>query len=495
MTTINGTGSGETLNGLADAANVIIGNGGSDTLTGGSAGDVIFGGGAPSSTWTGRVTFGGEQAGYRNTLGMYEVDEAGHIQNVRLVFTNASDDVLTAGQGLDVEVAHGMRVGFFILPDGFNYNSGLFEWTASAGIAHHYELRNGDGSTPGNGNVNDGPLQLYWVEHEHGWTERLRGANDFDTYHTAPAGEDGQGPSLGNALNPDGIDHALASVDENGVTTYAFEDLPAGSEHNFADLTISFGRVAPQAGPQNDDVLAGGGGDDVMWGGNGNDALDGGTGNDVLNGGSGNDLLVGAAGDDRLHGGSGDDRLSGEGTGRDHYDGGSGFDTLSFADVGDIVHLDLGKGFAQVLDPDGNLLAGHTLKSLEAAVGGSGNDRLTGSSHDDVLIGGGGGDWLRGKTGADVLTGGDGQDTFAFTKSDVRGGGVDTITDFEVGVDRLGLEDFLPGKGLKGTPWADWVRVVDGDGGTAVQVKLDGEWRDAVVLEAVHTTQLADLGL
>lgn len=78
--------------------------------------------------------------------------------------------------------------------------------------------------------------------------------------------------------------------------------------------------------------------------------------------------------------------------------------------------------------------------------GGSGRDRLTGGSgHDilggdegrDELLGGKGRDQLTGWTGRDELTGGSGGDIFVFVSGDRRV--ADLITDFEAGVDRIGL--------------------------------------------------------
>lgn len=463
--TTTGTAGNDQLAGAAGDANVMAGNSGNDVMRGGSAGDVMYGGHAPTNTWTGRITPQQSYGDYQNTLGVYEIDGDGNIHNVRIVLADAADPA-AVGHGIDVTVQNGHKLGFFILPDGYHYNSGLFDWVKSAGIASHYELRNGDGKTAGNGNVEDGPLTLFWVEHEHGWTEALRGADGNATYHN------------GTDLNLDSFDHIYQTPEKAGKSTLYFEDMWQGGDESFTDTILTFEKVAkPAAHKANDDVMHGGAGDDRMWGGNGNDVLAGEEGNDELHGGSGNDLLLAAGGGD------------------DTFDGGSGFDTLSYAGVADMVHVDLGKSWVQTLDGDGNLLTSSSLKGIEGFVGGDVADRLTGSSSGDVLAGGGGNDWLRGKQGADTLTGGAGRDTFAWTKSDVADGSVDRVTDFAVGVDRLDLADFLPGKGLSGTPWAKHVRLADGADGTTVQAKVAGAWQDVVVLEGVHTTHLGDLGL
>jgi len=70
-----------------------------------------------------------------------------------------------------------------------------------------------------------------------------------------------------------------------------------------------------------------------------------------------------------------------------------------------------------------------------------GNDMLEGLSGDDILRGGDGDDLLDGGQGDDRYTGGAGADRFVFA----TGAGIDTITDFEIGVDQI-----LLGSGLSG---------------------------------------------
>jgi VCBS repeat-containing protein len=130
-------------------------------------------------------------------------------------------------------------------------------------------------------------------------------------------------------------------------------------------------------------------------------------------GGNGDDLIAGTAGEDVISGGNGNDNLSGL-DGHDLLSGGNGNDILS---------------------------------------GGGGNDRLYGDNGNDVLFGGDGRDVLSGGNGNDVLSGGAGADVFQFGK----GGGNDTITDFDTALDRLHLDD---GIGVKS--WS--VKDVDHDG-------------------------------
>ena len=73
---------------------------------------------------------------------------------------------------------------------------------------------------------------------------------------------------------------------------------------------------------------------------------------------------------------------------------------------------------------------------------------LTGLGGADTLSGEDGNDKLLGNAGNDVLTGGSGTDTFVFN----TGGGVDSITDFEGGTDKIqlvqGLVNILGGKAV-----------------------------------------------
>jgi Ca2+-binding RTX toxin-like protein len=110
----------------------------------------------------------------------------------------------------------------------------------------------------------------------------------------------------------------------------------------------------------------------------------------VQNGTQGNDTLTGTEGNDLLNGRNGNDSLIGN----------AGNDIL---------------------------------------IGGNGKDFLVGSAGDDLLNGDNGNDTLRGGLDTDTLTGGNGQDIFVFAS----GEGIDTITDFKLGTDQIGLTEGL----------------------------------------------------
>ena len=196
------------------------------------------------------------------------------------------------------------------------------------------------------------------------------------------------------------------------------------------DIVIgSAGRdvIAADAGH---DTVSGGAGDDLIYGNDGNDRLDGGAGNDELQGGAGADTLVYSGGVDVLAGGIGDDTGDFQGlatavtvrlvaSGFDAFVGGVGVATLSA-----VEHL-RGTAFNDQLTGD-----------LSA-------NRLTGGDGNDSLDGGSGGDTLDAGGGSDRLTGGGGSDVYV-TRS---GDGIDVVTDFTNGADKLGMHGVSSGRG------------------------------------------------
>ena len=166
-------------------------------------------------------------------------------------------------------------------------------------------------------------------------------------------------------------------------------------------------------GGEGNDQMFGGAGDDLMLGGNGVNYLEGGIGNDRMLGGAHADTMLGGDGWDKLRGGDGDDVLMGEG-GNDQITGGLGNDIL-----------DGGFGFDFLNGKEGN----------DTLIGFNGEDLLIGGAGDDIIDGGRHADRIVGGIGSDTLTGGEDADTFVFDNYD----GVDTITDFESGVDVIEL--------------------------------------------------------
>ncbi|WP_042250278.1 calcium-binding protein [Paracoccus sp. PAMC 22219] len=126
-------------------------------------------------------------------------------------------------------------------------------------------------------------------------------------------------------------------------------------------------------------------------------------GNDTLYGNGGNDILGGGVGNDMLFGGSGSDRLQVD-AGNDLIDGGAGIDT---------VVLQGAQGGRIDLALTGRQDTRHgldTIRGVENADGGAGNDTLLGNAQGNLLRGNAGNDWLEGRAGNDALEGGFGND-------------------------------------------------------------------------------------
>ena len=529
------------------------GGGGDDKMTGDAGNDTMFG----SSTLDGKVdmtkfritedtvakvTFNYESAGYKNALGLYKIAADGTISGVQILFANASlqgsgGDLVAGVSSVDVAMAAGERIGFFVVPDGFSQR-GMAALLSDKSAS--YKFVDGSGKA---GNVNaGGELKLVQIA-GNGAETVVKSAYGTTVFHSTDDGSKG--------LNGDGLKHVVGQVNNlDGTVKVGFEDLKGGGDKDFDDsvFTVSIGTTnssllakeatKPSRASDNDDMkggtgndtmfgmadndkMDGGAGDDRMWGnagndtmfggagnddvrggkgddvisgGAGNDKLAGNTGNDVLSGGAGNDVLSGDAGDDKLNGGRGDDQLTGgsgndvffAGAGNDTISGGSGFDTLDYRIAGmkTGVSIDMSKHTA-VGRGSGN----DKFTSIEQVFGSNNADTIKGDKFANVINGAGGNDVISGGAGSDILSGGAGKDTFSWSLKDV-GKGVDHIRDFAAG-DRLNLHELL--KGQKFTNLADVVKVTDGAEGSKVSVNVSGTMVDIAVLDNVHGTSAIEL--
>ncbi|MCB5206445.1 M10 family metallopeptidase C-terminal domain-containing protein [Methylovorus mays] len=179
----------------------------------------------------------------------------------------------------------------------------------------------------------------------------------------------------------------------------------------------------------------------TLIGNEGNNVLTGGAGVDVLKGGKGNDiyqvnLISSGSGSktvakledsisEATTASGGDDTLTLQGT----VSGLSKATVLTLASG--LEHLDASGTGDSWLNLTGNA-------ANNALTGNDANNILRGLAGNDSLNGGDGADTLYGGLGNDALTGGEGADVFVFD-SKLGAANVDTIDDFEVGVDKLQL--------------------------------------------------------
>ncbi len=151
------------------------------------------------------------EAGFHNTLGVYEVAKDGTITNARILF----DDV-KSGSGLPVTVsgvAEGSQLGFFIVQNGASWAD-----TLSASDTLSFVDQNGAALTANSSGTA---------------TLSLNGAaTDQTVFH-----------SLNSTMNGDGVQHVLSGVDLGGETmTLGFEDLTGGGDRDYQDVVVTIAR-------------------------------------------------------------------------------------------------------------------------------------------------------------------------------------------------------------------------------------------------------------
>jgi len=404
MAEITGTGTSDNLAGTG-GADIIDGGKGNDNITGGAGndhitaglGDDVVKGGSGEDTLIGdapgqgmfktdlltmaenkqiTVTFEFEEAGYRNTLGVYKADpETGEIQQVEVMWANASlqnsgGDLVGGESSFFYDVAEGEQIGFFLVGNGYSQND--FDGLADGS----FEFRNPDG-TPAT--VNSTDAQMVHVADD-GAETTINGA----VYHTAAYGDRA-------SLNSDNIEHTMGYFQgDSGEIQIGFEDLWKGGDRDFDDaiFTVDIGEASVEVlnahyeselkeatesadvnsssymdANDTNDRLEGGADNDLIKGMQGNDLLVGDgagaewklvdgewvydasaqaasdgpirTDDDVLVGDSGRDVLLAGGGDDTLDGGDGMDRLN-AGVGNDLADGGRNDDTINLEGGDDI---------------------------------------------------------------------------------------------------------------------------------------------------------------
>ncbi|MEL7522436.1 MAG: calcium-binding protein, partial [Cyanobacteria bacterium J06553_1] len=237
------------------------------------------------------------------------------------------------------------------------------------------------------------------------------------------------------------------------------DNIVGGTNNNFIDVGNGNDFVDGNAG---NDTIEGGNGEDTLFGSDGNDSINGGNGNDIIEtglegfadfafGDNGNDTLIGGIlengdfvpsfGNVTFDGGNGDDFLQGGGQ-RATISGGRGNDTI-FGGGNDSV-LDGGNGDDFIEAVGSTSRSGQLRVSDDTIIGGQGNDTIFAFADDDIIDGGNGADVIYGGEDDDTITGGQGRDIFVLAP----GEGTDTITDFGVGGDVIGLSGGLSFSGL-----------------------------------------------
>jgi Ca2+-binding RTX toxin-like protein len=184
--------------------------------------------------------------------------------------------------------------------------------------------------------------------------------------------------------------------------------------------------------------------DDILLGNNNTNIIRGNhypglSGNDELHGRGGNDKLFGNNGNDTLYGDSGNDTLYG-GAGIDEMRGGTGNDSYYVDNAGDKVIEVANAGIDTVRSSASYRLAVN-VESL--ILTGTANINGIGNALANTMVGNAGSNTIHGSSGKDILTGGGGIDFFRFNTALNASTNVDTITDFQVNVDKIQLENAI----------------------------------------------------
>jgi Ca2+-binding RTX toxin-like protein len=289
--------------------------------------------------------------------------------------------------------------------------------------------------------------------------------NDTADYRSSSSGQVNINLLLDTASGGDAAGDLLDSI-ENLLGSLTLRDILIGD--NQSNALAGFGGNDSLLGQDGDDFLIGGAGGDTLNGGAGagdwasySDSASGTVNVNLLLGAAsggeaqgdalffienlegsstlrdiliGNDVansILGGGGNDSLRGEGGNDVISGN-AGGDSLNAGAGVDTVLYISSPSGVTIDLNLG-AQVSGGDGN---GDALFFFENITGSGHDDTLRGNVLTNRLIGGAGADSLNGREGSDYLTGGGGIDTFRF---DVANLGVDTIVDWDDGLDKISI--------------------------------------------------------
>ena len=220
------------------------------------------------------------------------------------------------------------------------------------------------------------------------------------------------GAGGGNLNGDDDVDATLTGVELATLSGSDGADVASGAGDITTGAATSLGLTLN--GDSGDDALAGGSGDDTIAGGTGSNTLVGGAGDDTITGGPDNDTITGGPGGDTLTGGLGNDAFD-EGAaanGTDTIAGSGGIDRVTYAGRTTSVGVLLDGVFNDGESGEGDNVG----TDVEDAVGGAGDDTMTGSTAENDLTGGPGADAIDGGSGDDTLTGGSGDD-----RSDRRG--------------------------------------------------------------------------
>ena len=426
------------------------GNGGNDTIDGGSGNDWAF---YDTGTASVVVTLGDSvDGGASDGLGGMDV-----LRSIEGVRGSAFNDTLTGSNRTDSTETLEGREGNDVI-DG---KGGLdTAWYKNSRSGVNVDLSQGKALDDGYGTSDT----LFNVEN-------VYGSRDFNDLIKGNAGGNklegngGNDTLMGNA----GEDYILGGTGDDAIdggansTPYSYDWASYEAAVGAVQVNLSSGKSAgadgvdtltgieAMSGSAFADTLTGDANINILRGNGGNDTIDGGDGFDVVDysrasgsvtvsllsnsstGADGTDSLIriegiqGSQSNDTLTGDANDNWVGGNG-GNDSLDGGAGIDTANYHRATGGVTVNLVTGIATGADGNDTLIGFENIAGSlwysDSLTGNDGNNWIEGNAGNDTIFGGAGNDTILAGDGQDYVEGGLGDDS-------LDGGANDTTLGFD----------------------------------------------------------------
>ncbi|CAN7218657.1 M10 family metallopeptidase C-terminal domain-containing protein [Caulobacter sp. LjRoot300] len=478
------------------AADQLLGNAADNRLMGGAGDDLLYGalgtdqltGGAGADTFVYRaITESAAAAPDMITdfiSGIDKIDLSalsvtgytiGHADGVTML------QVMAAGGVLTVSLTASLAAGDLILPTlvGQTYTGGAGKDVLVGGGGADFLVGAGDGDTLTGGAGADTFRYL---------TRTDSAPDAYDIITDFMTGFD--------TIDLKGVTPVEVSLVRSGSSTFVFVNTPDGP------MTIGVSGDVNGLDIQTHDghgvYLLGDAGSNTLIGGMSGDVIQAGAGDDVIIGGGGGDVLFGQTGADtfRYLAGADTNAVGPDGI----YEFETGVDKIDLSAAGPIEVSLIRAGGSTFLfanTPTGAMqlaTVGHDLNAGDLITGMSRGVFMIGDETADILVGGGlndviqagaGDDIVRGGRGGDAIWGGAGADVFKYgAASDSApgdgGAGLDSIFDFQSGIDKLDLTSVHTGVN-------DIYGVLSSGGSTFVFVDLGGDGVGDMTIQLTNT--------
>lgn len=423
----------------------IQGLGGSNTVHGGSAADVIYGGGGWEDSTTVHGGAGNDEifGGHGNDFlyGDGGIDHLNGGQGNDYLNGGASNDYFEYG----TDQGWGYHQGTDTIDDGVGFSRLDFRklaWGVILDLNVHDVQKVGGEHLSLKINQNSkvdfvfGSQFNDWIRgnelnnrlYGEGGNDTLEGRAGNDLYHGG-IGDDTY-DFVGTNLGSDRI------ANTQGTNALNFSGRPLGVKIDLENTNVqTYGSDGSKLRLISNRVATG------VWGSAYNDDIRGSRHINFLSGGSGDDIIEGRGGSDTIWLGYGNDQVVYAGNGHlgtDTFDYTLDYNTLNFMELSRGVKVDLAIADTQLV-ASGLKLNFKSSTAFYRVLGSAFNDSLKGNDLLNVLGGHHGNDTLEGRGGNDYLFGGNQNDRYVFSGNNL---GTDRISGTTNGVNTLDFSDF-----------------------------------------------------